>query len=80
VEAVELLREAANSGTPKDLAGWRLSIPLLHELLTEYNTKNGAEAAMVSLEDLQTWCNRSYQACQQLAWLNLFRTDTTAQY
>ncbi|GKZ00950.1 hypothetical protein MPSEU_001046500 [Mayamaea pseudoterrestris] len=80
IEAASALREAANSGTPKDLAGWILTVPLLKEVLESYINDHAVEMEVPSIEQLQTWCERADQACVQLPWLESYITDESLQY
>ena len=80
VDAVELLRERANSGTPSDLGAWRMTVPLLHEVLTVGGSSASQEDAIPSIDDLQKWCNRAFQACDQWNWLNSYATEVDAHY
>lgn len=68
VSHVELLREKARSGTPRDLAAWKEMPDLLLEELGE-----GA-SDMLALADLTLFCDRATCALQQFEWLTWFAT------
>jgi hypothetical protein len=77
--AVEFLRDAAKSGTPKELASWsgiettlRQQIEMnLNQL--EYPFVNGRDE-IPSVETLQTWCLRAENAVEQFEWLTWYAT------
>jgi hypothetical protein len=77
---VELLREKASSGTPKDLALWSSMVPGLHHALqgaveAQADAEEDVDASAVpSIEDLQLWCDRAERAVEQLPWLLQFST------
>jgi hypothetical protein len=75
--AVEVLRDGAHSGTPKDLAAWRGIADSLHyELAT--SVSSGAVitdvSSLPSKGALAQWCDRAHEALNQLEWLNLYVT------
>lgn len=72
--AVEILRDAANSGTPKDLSAWRGIAGALRELLLESTNNTAHETDVPSEEQLATWSDRAYQALNQLEWLDWYAT------
>jgi hypothetical protein len=85
VDAVELLRIAARSGTPKDLAAWRWIVDTLHEELVNYQKQQqqqqqqGDEEQEETIEvpnagTLQLWCDRAQLALEQIEWLNWYAT------
>jgi hypothetical protein len=82
VDAVELLREAARSGTPKDLATWRWIVDTLHEELVRYQEQQKQQQQDVKeetmsvpdAETLQLWCDRAQHALEQIEWLNWYAT------
>jgi hypothetical protein len=80
VDAVELLREAARSGTPKDLAAWRWIVDTLHEELVSYQEQQQHQdlkeetIALPDAETLQLWCDRAQHALVQIEWLNWYAT------
>ena len=65
---VETLRDAARTGTPKDLAIWREMPDLLLEELGE------AAGDSLSLDDLTRFCDRSHRALEQFEWLTWYAT------
>ena len=67
VQAVEALRDEAKSGTPKDLANWRM-IPDMLLAATPSLQK------VVSVPTLAEWCQRSHELLQQYSWLNWYAT------
>jgi (p)ppGpp synthase/HD superfamily hydrolase len=67
VQAVQLLTETANSGTPKDLAAWRGIADVLQQ---QFEEKDSAP----SVQELEQWCDRAQQALEQLEWLNWYAT------
>lgn len=71
-EAVETLRDEANSGTPKDLALWQ-SIP---GLLRERFPKSDGPTVKTQpdITTIQVWCDRARKAVEQLEWLDLYTT------
>lgn len=86
VDAVELLREAARSGTPKDLAAWRWIVDTLHEELVSYQEQQKQlddqqhqdikeeTIAVPDAETLQLWCDRAQHTLEQIEWLNWYAT------
>ena len=68
-DAVELLRDVAKSGTPKDLALWTPIVPRLYTVL-----QRGGDETIPSTEDLQRWCLQAEAAMEQLEWLDCFVT------
>jgi cell fate (sporulation/competence/biofilm development) regulator YmcA (YheA/YmcA/DUF963 family) len=70
VEAVELLRESARSGTPKDLAVWKSIAESLHSELQ----CNSAAATIPDVNLLQKWCDQAQHALEQLEWLAWYTT------
>jgi cell fate (sporulation/competence/biofilm development) regulator YmcA (YheA/YmcA/DUF963 family) len=70
VEAVELLRESARSGTPRDLAVWKSIAESLHSELQ----CNSAAAAIPDVNLLQKWCDQAQHALEQLEWLAWYTT------
>lgn len=80
VEAVELLRDSARSGTPKDLTGWQSIVGTLHHhLVAAANTEHksdlsGAVVALPDKQEIRKWCNRARRAMEQLEWLNWYAT------
>jgi hypothetical protein len=72
VAGVELLREHANSGTPKDLKAWASIVETLHETLVEACVKENSAEIVPGIEELAVWCDRACQAVEQLEWLDLF--------
>jgi len=66
VDVVQILREEARSGTPKDLANWRHMPDLL---LDSAHSLEG-----VTVEDVATWCQRSYALLQEYEWLTWYAT------
>lgn len=70
VEVVEQLRDAAHSGTPKDLAGWR-HVPQM--LWSEAGLDQTAPAG-VTVETLATWCQRAHQVLLEREWLQWYAT------
>jgi cell fate (sporulation/competence/biofilm development) regulator YmcA (YheA/YmcA/DUF963 family) len=69
VDAVEMLRDNANSGCPKDLALWGPIPDVLHQELLRFGGDN-----VPSIETLQRWCHRADQALEQLDWLGDYST------
>lgn len=65
---VEILRDAARTGTPKDLAIWKEMPDLLLEEL------GGAAGDSLSLDDLIRFCDRSNRALEQFKWLTWYAT------
>jgi hypothetical protein len=77
--AVEYLRDAAKSGTPKELASWsgiestlRQQIELNLDRL-EYPFVNGQDE-IPTVETFQTWCLRAQNAVEQFEWLTWYAT------
>jgi hypothetical protein len=68
VEAVEALTEQARSGTPKDLANWRLIPEVLHGEL------QGDDSKKPTIAQLATWSQRAHHLLQQYEWLNWYAT------
>jgi len=64
VEAVELLREQARTGTPKDLALWK-AIP--ESLCQVCNNK-------LPRDTVATWCERAHHTLQEFEWLQWYAT------
>lgn len=67
VQAVEALRDEAKSGTPKDLANWRM-IPDMLLAATPSLQKE------VSVPTMAEWCRRSHELLQQYSWVNWYAT------
>jgi hypothetical protein len=74
-ESVDLLHQAAKSGTPRDLAAWQSIAQLLHQCLVDYVASSGTtEYTVPNVAILQVWCDRAQQALEQLDWLGDFVT------
>jgi hypothetical protein len=74
-ESVDLLHQAARSGTPRDLAAWQSIAQLLHQCLVDYVASSGTtEYTVPNVAILQVWCDRAQQALEQLDWLGDFVT------
>jgi hypothetical protein len=67
VDAVEALREEAKSGTPKDMANWRMIPDML--LAATPSLVNA-----VSVPTVAEWCRRSHELLQQYSWMNWYAT------
>jgi hypothetical protein len=68
VDAVQILTEKANTGTPKDLAGWRCIPELLHEQTGSPTTTS------IDKTQLATWCQRAHGVLQGWEWLSWYAT------
>ncbi|CAJ1942128.1 unnamed protein product [Cylindrotheca closterium] len=68
VPAVEILTEQARTGTPKDLANWRLIPEALH---SELNDKNDNKP---TIEQLATWSKRAHDSLEEHEWLSWYAT------
>lgn len=73
-DAIELLQQAANSGTPKDLAGWLSIVPQLHQELQGCVKRSLKSRSVPSQDQLKTWCQKSEIVLNQLDWLNCYLT------
>lgn len=71
IQAVELLTQKARSGTPKDLAVWRVIPQLLHQRVLLGGEE---EEEAPTVEQLQTWSQRAHQVLQEYEWLNWYAT------
>eukprot|EP00980_Cylindrotheca_fusiformis_P003860 scaffold858_cov123-Cylindrotheca_fusiformis.AAC.36 len=72
VDAVELLTEQARSGTPKDLANWRLIPEVLHGELQKDGATDGK--ILPTIAQLATWSKRAHTLLEQYEWLNWYAT------
>ena len=74
---INILREEARAGTPKDLALWSCIPDMLwkeiniNDKLKETNTN---VSTSVTNEDISRWCNRGKLAVETLDWLNWYAT------
>jgi hypothetical protein len=68
IDVVEILREEARSGTPKDLASWRSMPGMLFE------TASSLKGIGVCAEDVGMWCQRAYSLLQEYEWLDWYAT------
>jgi hypothetical protein len=75
-EAVDLLHQAARSGTPRDLAAWQSIARLLYQCLVDYvaASSGATEQNVPNVATLQLWCDRAQQALNQLDWLGDYVT------
>ncbi len=69
VDAVEVLRSEANTGTPKDLANWRSMPDMLFK-----SASSSLERLGVTVEDVTTWCHRAYSVMQDYEWMTWYAT------
>jgi len=67
---VELLREKANCGTPKDLCMFRTMPDMLLEELGD-----AAPRMSLTVAELSRFCERSHMAIQEYPWLDWFSSD-----
>lgn len=67
VEHVQALTTKARTGTPKDLAGWRLIPEMLQDNLKDEGTKP-------TLTQLTSWSQRAHRLLQEYEWLNWYAT------
>jgi hypothetical protein len=68
VEVVEILRDEARTGTPKDLANWRHLQSMLYESAPSLVGKG------VEIQDICTWCQRSQDVLEEWEWVNWYAT------
>jgi hypothetical protein len=66
INAVEVLTQHARTGTPKDLANWRLIPEVLHSHLPS--------SCEISIQQLTTWSQRAYGLLQEYEWLQWYAT------
>ncbi|KAL3941403.1 MAG: hypothetical protein SGBAC_004232 [Bacillariaceae sp.] len=72
VKAVEFLTEHARTGTPKDLANWRLIPEALHSVLL--NGADKMDNTPPTVEQLAVWTKRAHDLLQEREWLNWYAT------
>lgn len=73
-DAIELLEQAANSGTPKDLSCWSLIVPTLHKELEDFIKQDSRSIHVPTRDQLKKWCQKSEIVLNQLDWLNFYTT------
>ena len=67
IDHVQALTEKARTGTPKDLAAWRLIPETLQESLT-------GDSVKPTNAQLATWTKRAHTLLQKYEWLNWYAT------